>query len=82
MRVLLTRRAEISFLDVKTYIEKKFGDSTASQFVEKVNDLFNLLKVYPKLGPVEKKTSEDFNCHANTCVVSNQRRYYNYSCLF
>jgi plasmid stabilization system protein ParE len=69
MRILLTRRAEIDFVEIKKYIKNKFGDKTSLQFEQKVSDLFGLLKVYPSLGQIEIKDVRGFQLSHQTRIL-------------
>lgn len=69
MHIRLTRRAATNFLEIKNYIRKKFGEPTADQFAEKVDDLFSLLKIYPNLGQIENNNIRGFQLTRQTRVL-------------
>lgn len=50
MKILLTRRAEKNFGSIKDYIKKEWGENTVVQFVQKADELFKLLSIYPEMG--------------------------------
>ena len=54
MQVFVTPRAERNFDSIVEYINQKWGDKTAKEFIEKVDEIFKLLKNYPQIGQVEK----------------------------
>jgi plasmid stabilization system protein ParE len=54
MEVFVTARAEKNFDSIVEYINQKWGNKTAQQFIQKTDDIFNILKSYPLLGQVEK----------------------------
>lgn len=37
------------------------GDKIAEEFIQKTDELFNLLKAYPAMGQIERMILEDFN---------------------
>jgi len=54
MRIFLTRRAERNYDSIKGYIKQEWGDKTAGEFVQKTDELFSLLKMYPLMRQIEK----------------------------
>ena len=54
MHVFVTPRAERNFELIVEYINDKWGESTARQFVQKTDEIFKLLKNYPSIGQIEK----------------------------
>lgn len=54
MQVFVTARAEKNFDSIVEYIKQKWGDKTSQQFIQKTDDIFNILKSHPLLGQVEK----------------------------
>ncbi|CAN5307758.1 hypothetical protein BH09BAC3_BH09BAC3_10670 [soil metagenome] len=54
MQVFVTPRAERNFDSIVDYINDKWGETTAKQFVKKTDKIFALLKNYPSIGQIEK----------------------------
>ena len=54
MQVFVTPRAERNFDSIVDYINDKWGEATARQFVQKADKIFKLLKNYPSIGRIEK----------------------------
>lgn len=60
MKISLTRRAERNYDSIKDHIKQEWGDKTAQEFVQKTDELFNLLKSYPAMGQIEKDDIRGF----------------------
>lgn len=69
MKIFLTRRAERNYDSIKDYIKKEWGDKTAGEFVQKTDELFNLLKVYPSMGQIEKDDLRGFQLSSHTRIL-------------
>ncbi len=53
MEVLFTKRAQKNYSSIKSYIEGKFGERTATAFSKKLIDFLEILKNYPELGSLD-----------------------------
>lgn len=60
MKVLLTHRAEKNYDSIKGFIREEWGEKTKQEFVQKTDELFNLLKIYPGIGQIEKDDIRGF----------------------
>ncbi len=60
MQVYVTLRAERNFDSIVEYIKHKWGEKTAKEFVQKVDEIFILLKEYPLMGQVENNDIRGF----------------------
>jgi len=69
VQVLVTPRAERNFDSVVNYISKKWGQKTAKQFVLKTDEIFKLLKNYPKMGRIEKGDIRGFQLSPQTKLL-------------
>ena len=47
MQVYITPRAERNFDSIVDYIKQRWGEKTAKEFTQKVDEIFKLLKNYP-----------------------------------
>lgn len=56
MQVFVSPKAEKNFDLIVDYLNHKWGEQTAKQFVQKTDDIFTILKNYPLLGSIEKGT--------------------------
>jgi plasmid stabilization system protein ParE len=69
MKIFLTRRAERNYDSIKDYIKQEWRDKTAGEFVQKTDELFNLLKIYPSMGQLEKDDIRGFQLSPHTRVL-------------
>lgn len=60
MQVFVTQRAERNFDSIVDYIKQKWGEKTAKEFIQKVDEIFKLLKNFPQMGQVEKDDIRGF----------------------
>jgi plasmid stabilization system protein ParE len=68
MKVILTRRAERNYLSIRNYIAKKWGANVARAFDQKVDELFELLKKFPEMGPIERTDIRGFQLSSQTRI--------------
>jgi plasmid stabilization system protein ParE len=68
MKVILTRRAERNYLSIRNYIIKEWGPNVAQAFDQKVDELFELLKKFPEMGPIEKTNIRGFQLSSQTRI--------------
>ena len=61
MQVFVTPRARKNFDSILGYIKQKWGEKTATEFVQKLDEIFKLLKEYPLMGQVEKRGHQGFS---------------------
>jgi plasmid stabilization system protein ParE len=69
MQILLTRRAERSYDSIKGYIRQEWGDKTAGEFIQKTDEFFSLLKIYPSMGQIEKDDIRGFQLSRHTRIL-------------
>lgn len=69
MKVFLTRRAERNYNSIKEYITQEFGERTAETFTRKADETFQLLKTFPKLGPLEGSDIRGFQLSRQTRIL-------------
>ena len=69
MQIFLTRRAERNYDSIKGYIKQEWGDTTAGEFVQKTDELFSLLKIYPSMGQIEKDDIRGFQLSPHTRIL-------------
>lgn len=69
MQVFVTLRAEQNFGAITDYIQEKWGEGTAKQFVLKTDEIFKLLKRYPTMGQIESGDIRGFQLSAQTRVL-------------
>ena len=60
MQVYITPRAERNFDSIVEYIKQKWGKRTAKEFIQKVDEIFKLLKNYPLMGQIENNDIRGF----------------------
>lgn len=53
MQILLTPRAEKNFDSIVQFLQDKWGERSANQFIIKTDQLFKLLQNYPTMGQIE-----------------------------
>lgn len=68
MKVILTRRAERNYLSIRNYIAKEWGPNVALGFDQKTDELFELLKKFPEMGPIERKDIRGFQLSSQTRI--------------
>jgi plasmid stabilization system protein ParE len=73
MQVYVTPRAERHFDSIVYYIKQKWGDSTAKEFIHKVDSIFKLLQNYPQLGQLESNDIRGFQLTHQTRVLYRVR---------
>lgn len=49
------------------------GDKIAEEFIQKTDELFNLLKAYPAMGQIEKDDIRGFQLSPHTRILSRIR---------
>ena len=74
MKISLTRRAERNYDSIKDHIKQEWGDKTAQEFVQKTDELFNLLKSYPAMGQIEKDDIRGFQLSPQTRIFYRQEK--------
>jgi plasmid stabilization system protein ParE len=60
MNIFLTPKAESDFHNIIHYLEEKWGRKSVKAFIQKTDDLLNLLKQYPLMGQKEIKEIRGF----------------------
>ena len=69
MQVFVTARAEKNFDSIVDHIKQKWGEKTAKEFIQKVDEIFKLLKAYPLMGQVENNDIRGFQLSRQTRVL-------------
>ncbi|GAB1444428.1 MAG: type II toxin-antitoxin system RelE/ParE family toxin [Cyclobacteriaceae bacterium] len=69
MQVFVTPRAERNFDSIITYIQTKWGDKTAKQFILKTDEILKLLKKYPTMGQIESRDIRGFQLSPQTRML-------------
>ena len=69
MQVYITPRAERNFDSIVDYIKQKWGEKTAREFIQKVDEIFILLKNFPLMGQVENNDIRGFQLSRQTRIV-------------
>jgi len=69
MEVFVTSRAEQHFDKIIEYLKYKWGEKTAKEFIDKVDEIFSLLKNYPSIGQVETKYIRGFQLTPHTRIL-------------
>ncbi|WP_333820268.1 type II toxin-antitoxin system RelE/ParE family toxin [Ohtaekwangia sp.] len=69
MELFLTRRAEKNYASIKNYIKDEWGEKTASEFILKTEEFFELLRKYPAIGQIEKNDIRGFQLSSQTRVL-------------
>lgn len=54
-KISWSKTAEKDFDNIISFIEKEFSELTASKFVNRTNEIFNILLLYPEAGSAEIK---------------------------
>jgi plasmid stabilization system protein ParE len=78
MQVYVTPRAERKFDSIVEYIKQKWGERTANEFIQKVDEIFKLLKDYPLMGQVENRDIRGFQLSKQTRLLYRIRDKKNY----
>jgi len=60
VQVFVTPRARKNFDSILGYIMQKWGEKTATEFVQKLDEIFKLLKEYPLMGQDENEDIRGF----------------------
>ena len=55
-RIKLTKKADKRFDEILEYLDKEFGRSTATKFIERTYSFFDLITEHPQIGRVEDKS--------------------------
>ncbi len=53
MIIKVSSRAEKSFRTIKDFIKRKWGESVANAFEQKIIDFLDLLEIFPEIGTLE-----------------------------
>ncbi len=69
MQVFVTPRAERNYNSIVSFIQEKWGLRTANQFVHKTDEIFKLLKNYPRIGQIENGDIRGFQLSPQTRVL-------------
>jgi plasmid stabilization system protein ParE len=69
VQVFVTSRAEKNFDSIVDYIKQKWGEKTAKEFIQKVDEIFKLLKNYPLMGQVENNDIRGFQLTRQTRIL-------------
>ena len=69
MQVFVTPRAERNFDSIVDYINDKWGESAAKQFIQKTDEIFKLLKNYPAIGQIEESDIRGFQLSPQTRIL-------------
>ncbi|MFZ6051818.1 type II toxin-antitoxin system RelE/ParE family toxin [Halocola ammonii] len=69
MQVYVTPRAERDFNRIIRYIRKKWGDSTAQEFIHKSDAIFKLLRHFPSIGAIEVGEIRGFQLTPQTRIL-------------
>jgi plasmid stabilization system protein ParE len=52
-KIVWTKKALASFEGILDYLQKEYGENTASEFAQKVHHTLDLLAEFPQMGSVE-----------------------------
>jgi plasmid stabilization system protein ParE len=69
MHIYVTPRAERNFDSIVKYIEQKWGEKTVLAFIQKVDEIFKMLKDYPLMGSIENKDIRGFQLTRQTRIL-------------
>ncbi len=69
MQVFVTPRAEKNFDLIVDYIRQKWGEKTAKEFIQKIDEIFKLLRDYPSMGQVENNDIRGFQLTRQTRIL-------------
>ena len=53
MKIFVSRRAERNFRSILDYLRKNWNEKVAQAFVQKTEDIFELLEKFPEMGSVD-----------------------------
>jgi plasmid stabilization system protein ParE len=53
--IRLTKKADRQFDVILEYLDKEFGKSTATKFIERTFSFFDLISEHPQIGRIEDK---------------------------
>lgn len=53
--IRLTKKADRRFDEILEYLDKEFGKSTATKFIERTFSFFDLISEHPQIGRIEDK---------------------------
>jgi plasmid stabilization system protein ParE len=76
---LLPQEPRRNFDSIVDYIKQKWGEKTAKEFVQKVDEIFKLLKEYPLMGQVENNDIRGFQLSRQTRIlyrIRDNKDYY------
>ena len=73
MQVLVTARAEKNFDSIVDHIKQKWGEKTAKEFIQKVDEIFKLLADYPLMGQIENNDIRGFQLSRQTRILYRVR---------
>lgn len=54
-KIRLTKKADKRFDEILEYLDKEFGKSTATKFIERTYSFFDLIAEHPRIGRIEDK---------------------------
>lgn len=54
-KITWTKTADKQFSDIVNFIEINWNERVSSRFVQKANNIFDLLNLYPEAGSIEVK---------------------------
>ena len=69
MQVYLTPRAERNFDSIVEYIKQRWGEKTGKEFIQKVDEIFKLLKDCPLMGQIENNDIRGFQLSRQTRIL-------------
>lgn len=69
MQILVTKRAENQLDIIITYIESNWGKGSVNQFIDKVDNIFLLLKSFPTMGHIEFNDIRGFQLTTQTKIL-------------
>ena len=73
MQVFVTPRAERNFDSIISYIKQEWGEKIAEEFIQKVDDIFKLLKTFPLMGQIENSDIRGFQLTKHTRILYRLR---------
>ncbi len=69
MQVYITPRAERNLDLIVDHLKNKWGEKTAKEFVQKVDEIFKLLENYPLIGQIEDHEIRGFQLSPQTRIL-------------
>ncbi|NJL56533.1 type II toxin-antitoxin system RelE/ParE family toxin [bacterium] len=69
MQVYVTPRVERNFDSILDHIKQKWGSKTAKESIQKVDEIFQLLKSYPLMGQVKLNDIRGFQLSRQTRIL-------------